>query len=163
MGWLWVDLLYKIWGIENNQPHRLIVGWCIYIQPVAYIVLRYIYIYINLLIYYNWRVVFAKHKDWLEPINMFYVCYVLVVAKYPLIINIDDSSCWCRSHAVSTLLIYAGYIIYWFNTNTPSQSSHSLKLPGRWQWVHSLATLTIDRPVAAGLWSRHSIQLPGRW
>ena len=124
MGWFWVDLLYKIGWVENNQHNGLIAGWRIYIQPVAYIVISYIYILIYYIsIHYNGRVVFAKHKDWLEPILMFYLCYALVVAKYPLIINIDDSSCWCMSHAVSTLLIYAGYIIYWFNNITHSRSS----------------------------------------
>ena len=55
--------------------------------------------------------VFDKHKDgWSQSIC--YVCYASEVAKYPLIINIDDSSYLGRSHAVSTLLIYAGYIIY---------------------------------------------------
>ena len=35
-----------------------------------------LYIYISIyyiLIYYNGRVVFAKHKDWLEPMNMLYI------------------------------------------------------------------------------------------
>ena len=61
---------------------------------------------------------------WSQSICFMYVMLQLL-QSIPLIINIDDSSCWGMSHAVSTLFIYAGYIIYDLTT-TP---------------LHGLATL----------------------
>ena len=59
-----------------------------------------------------------------------------------------------------TLNIYT--VSEWRDITRISRSIYDETGWGRWQQVNNLATLTIDRSVAAGIWFRHNLQLTGQ-